>query len=211
VEHPRALQRYLEIVKQAGDAVYPGSPIIAASLLRAQDRLVAIEMHEEDAVALKAALATYRNRALHTECADGYTRLNALLPPPERRGLVLIDPPFESPDEFRDEARALAGALKRFATGSYLLWFPIKSAAEANAFCGEILATGVKKALRIDIHVGPAEARTDEKVRLSAAGLIVINPPYGFAEEMYESLAILAPLLSANARTEVRWLAGEHT
>ena len=210
-ELPPALQRYLEIVKQAGDAVYPGSPVIAASLLRPQDRLIAIEKHEEDAAALDASLATFHNRGLRSECADGYARLNALLPPAERRGVVLIDPPFESPDEFRNEARALAGALKRFATGIYLLWFPIKSAGEANAFCGEILATGVKKALRVDIDFGPTEAGGDAKERLIAAGLIVVNPPYGFPEEMQASLASIAPLLSDKARADVRWLAGEQS
>src|SRR5471032_2506823 len=75
---PAVLQHYLEIVKQAGVAIYPGSPIIAASLLRPQDRLVAIEKHEEDAAALKVALATFHNRALRRECADGYARLNGL-------------------------------------------------------------------------------------------------------------------------------------
>ena len=207
-ELPPALQHYVEIVKQIGDGVYAGSPIIAASLLRSQDRLVAIEKHEEDAAALKSALGWFRRRALHSECADGYARLNALLPPPERRGLVLIDPPFESPDEFRDEARALTGALRRFANGIYLLWFPIKSAGDANAFCGEILATGVKKALRIDIDVGTAEAGPGEKERLAAAGLIVVNPPFGLAEEMRASLVHVKPLLSPNACSDVRWLAG---
>jgi 23S rRNA (adenine2030-N6)-methyltransferase len=208
-ELPEALQQYLWVAKQTAEGCYPGSPVIAAFLMRPQDRLVAIEKHEEEAAALKSALRWFRRRTLHCECADSYARLDALLPPPERRGLVLIDPPFESPDEFRNEARALAGALKRFATGIYLLWFPIKSAGDANAFCGEILATGVKKALRIDIDVGSAEAGANAKERLAAAGLIVINPPYGFAEEMQASLAQVAPLLSANARWEVRWLVGE--
>jgi 23S rRNA (adenine2030-N6)-methyltransferase len=122
---------------------------------------------------------------------------------------MLIDPPFESLNEFRDEARALAGALKRFATGIYLLWFPIKSASEANAFCGEIQAAGAKKALRIDITVGAAEAGASERERLTAAGLIVVNPPYGFEQEMAASLARVAPLLSSSAGAELRWLAGE--
>jgi 23S rRNA (adenine2030-N6)-methyltransferase len=204
-----ALAHYLEIVRQAGEAVYPGSPVIAASLLRPQDRLVAIERHAEEAAALKSVLATFHNRALRSECADGYARLNALLPPAERRGVVLIDPPFESPDEFRNEARALTGALKRFANGIYLLWFPIKSAGEANAFCGEILAAGAKKAVRIDIDVGTDEASPDAKERLTTAGVIVVNPPFGFVREMRACLDRAAPLLSPGARTELRWLAGE--
>ena len=208
---PAALRHYLEVVKQAGAGFYPGSPLVTAYLLRPQDRLVAIEKLEEDAAALKMALAALHNRALRCECADGYVRLNALLPPAERRGVVLIDPPFESPDEFRDEARALAEALKRFANGIYLLWYPIKSAGEAGAFCGEILAAGAKRALRIDIDVGTDEDTNGAKERLTTAGLIVVNPPYGFAEEMRTSLTHVAPRLSGNARAELRWLAGEET
>ena len=202
---PEALHHYLAIVQGSSARFYPGSPLIATMLLRPQDRLVAIEKHAEESAALKSALATFRNKALRSECADGYARLNALLPPPERRGLVLIDPPFEAPKEFQAEARALGEAVKRFATGIYLLWFPIKSAGEANAFCGAVLATGIKKALRIDIEVDAA--KDADKERLSASGLIVVNPPFGFADEMRESLARIAPLLSA--RTEVRMLVGE--
>ena len=200
-----ALGEYLRLA--AGSEFYPGSPAIAAALLRPQDRLVAIEKHPEEATLLKAALVRFRNA--HAEQADGYKRLAALLPPPERRGIVLIDPPFESPEEFHDAARALGEALRRFATGIYLLWFPIKSVGEANTFCGEVLATGVKRALRIDIDIGASGKAIGNKERLTAAGLIVINPPFGFAEEMRATLARVAPLLSDNARAEVRVLVGE--
>ncbi len=176
-------------------------------MLRPQDRLVAIEKHPQDAAQLKAALARFRGA--RAEEADGYRRLAALLPPPERRGLVLIDPPFESPEEFAAEAEALRAGLKRFATGIYLLWFPIKSDAEAKAFAGEVLNAGAKKALRVDIDLGAPVRVPGEKDRLAAAGLIVVNPPFGFAEEMRGHLARIAPLLSDGARAEVRWLAGE--
>jgi 23S rRNA (adenine2030-N6)-methyltransferase len=209
---PEVLHRYLAIVEGASARFYPGSPLIATMLLRRQDRLVAIEKHADEAAALKSALATFKNKALKSECADGYARLGALLPPPERRGLVLIDPPFEDADEFGAAARAVGAALKRFATGIYLLWFPVKSAAEANAFGGEVLAAGAKKVLRIDLDVGVtgsvAGVATDAKERLTGSGLIVVNPPFGFADDMRETLARVAPLLSDTARFEVRWLAG---
>ena len=202
-----ALGEYLSLVRGADETSYPGSPLLAAWLLRPQDRLVAIEKHPQEAALLKAALV--RVQGAHAEEGDGYRRLSALLPPPERRGVVLIDPPFEAPEEFQAQARALGEALKRFATGIYVLWFPIKSAGEANAFCGAVLATGVKKALRIDIDIGAGAAVAGAKERLTGAGLIVVNPPYGFAEEMRASLAKIAPLLSATARTEVRMLVGD--
>jgi 23S rRNA (adenine2030-N6)-methyltransferase len=204
---PSSFEHYVEIVKAAGEGFYPGSPLIAAHLLRPQDRFVGIEMHRDEAAALAAALAPFANKAARSECADGYARLRSLLPPPERRGLVLIDPSFESPDEFEKAARALDEALKRFANGIYLLWYPVKSAGDARAFAGEVLAAGAKKALRIAIDIGKDDSGMKE--RLTAAGLIVINPPFGFAEEMQTCLAVAAPLLSRGARSEIRWVAGE--
>jgi 23S rRNA (adenine2030-N6)-methyltransferase len=200
-----ALGEYLRIA--GGGASYPGSPLIAAALLRPQDRLVAVEKHPEEAAALKAALSGVRNA--RAEEGDGYARLPALLPPPERRGVVLIDPPFEAEDEFAAEAEALRTGLRRWATGIFLLWFPIKSAAEANAFAGEILNAGVKKAARVDLDIGAEAPAMGTKTRLTATGLIVINPPHGFAEEMREALARITPLLSSKATSVVCVLAGE--
>jgi 23S rRNA (adenine2030-N6)-methyltransferase len=185
---PAALDLYFACVRAAGEGRYPGSPLIAAHLLRSQDRLTAIEKHAEDAAALAAALAPYRN-AKATQ-ADGYARLPALLPPPERRGLILIDPPYEADDEFARAAAAVAGGLKRFATGIYLVWFPVKSKSAADAFCGEVMAGVAGEALRIEIDTGTPPA--GDKQRLSAAGLLAINPPYGFAAEMRAALDALS-------------------
>jgi 23S rRNA (adenine2030-N6)-methyltransferase len=197
------LKAYLDVARGWGETRYPGSPLIVARLLRPQDRLVAIEKHPEEAAALKKALQPYpRARAVS---GNGYEQLAALLPPPERRGVVLIDPPYESETDFADAARAATLAVKRFATGLLLLWFPIKAKAEANAFCGEVIAAGVSKALRIDIAIDvPAR---DGKERLSSAGLLVVNPPYGFDGEMARALDTMAPQLGS--RGEVAWLVGE--
>lgn len=200
---PDALTAYLALVSGEGAGHYPGSPLLAARLLRPQDRLVAVEQHPEDVAALKAVLASFRNAKVVE--GDGYERLSALLPPKERRGLVLIDPPYEVADEFERAAAALAAAYRRFATGTYLLWFPIKSPAAADAFCGEALASGVAKALRVDVAVS-ASARVD-KERLTAAGLLVVNPPFGLDVEVRAAAEILASAL--NARLEVRRLAGD--
>jgi 23S rRNA (adenine2030-N6)-methyltransferase len=201
-EGPPSLRLYLDIVRNCGAGGYPGSPLIAAKLLRPEDRLVAIEKHPEDAKSLQAALHPFR-RARVVE-ADGYARLPSLLPPPERRGLVLIDPPYEAPDEFTLAARAVSDILRRFATGIALVWFPVKSAAAANAFSGEVLAAGPPKLLRLDIDVGI------DAGKMGAAGLLVVNPPFGFSDEMQAALAILAPLLGRQgpARTRLDWLAG---
>ncbi len=199
---PETLRSYLDLVRGLGAGRYPGSPLIAARLLRPQDRLVAIEKHPQEAQALGAALAPFRRARLAE--ADGYSRLPSLLPPPERRGLVLIDPPYEAPDEFAQVARAVADVHRRFATGIVLIWFPIKSPAAADAFCGEVLLAGPRKLLRLDIHVGAADDR------LAAAGLLVVNPPFGFADDMRAVLGVVAPLLGRDgaARARVAWLAG---
>ena len=193
---PEALSSYLSLVRES--VAYPGSPLIAAKLLRPQDRLTAIEKHPEEFAALRDVLAPYRNAV--AEHADGYARSVKLLPPPSRRGLVLIDPPFESPDEFSALAQAVREATRKFATGIYLIWYPIKSDAEAKAFAGEVLAGGIDKALIIEVKVPAPEGK------LGRAGLLVVNPPYGFDAAMREAGRLLAPLLGGEIT--IGWWAG---
>jgi 23S rRNA (adenine2030-N6)-methyltransferase len=208
-EMPEALAAYLALVRdggagasaQAGAAInniYPGSPLIAAKLLRPQDRLTAIEKHPEEFAALKEALAPIRNAA--AEQGDGYARAAKLLPPPSRRGLVLMDPPFESPEEFSDLAGAVRDTYRKFATGIFLIWYPIKSQADSDAFIGEVLAGGIAKAMVIDTKVSAPEGK------LSRAGLLVVNPPYGFEAQMREAARLVAPRLEGEITST--WVAG---
>jgi 23S rRNA (adenine2030-N6)-methyltransferase len=199
ISGPPLLDRYLGLVANTGEGSYPGSPLIAARMLRPQDRLVAVEKHPEEAALLKQVLAPWRKARV--EEADGYARLLSLLPPPERRGLVLIDPPFEAPDEFEMLGRTLHDALRRFANGIYLIWYPVKSDAAANAFIGEALAAGAAKALTIEIAIDAQDGK------LGRAGLLVLNPPFQFDAEMQAALAAVAPALQAKARLD--WRAGE--
>jgi 23S rRNA (adenine2030-N6)-methyltransferase len=195
---PEALSVYLSLAKEGGANAYPGSPLIAAKLLRPQDRLTAIEKHPEEFVALKEALASFRNAVAEQE--DGHARAIKLLPPPSRRGLVLLDPPFEAPDEFSALAQSVRGAVRKFATGIFLVWYPIKSEAAADAFTGEVLAGGMTKAMTVDAAISAPEGK------LGRAGLLVINPPYGFDAAMRATAAIIAPLLDATITNT--WLAG---
>lgn len=194
-EAPPLLAQYLALA--AGDH-YPGSPLIAAQLLRPQDRLVAIEKHPEEFAILKEVLAPFRNAA--AENADGYARLLKLLPPPSRRGLIVIDPPFEAADEFTVLAQTVIAAYRKFATGVYLIWYPVKSSGAANGFLGEVLASGVAKALTITIKVPAPEGKLDQ------AGLMVINPPFGLDQEMESLRPILTERMKASLA--VAWLAG---
>jgi 23S rRNA (adenine2030-N6)-methyltransferase len=198
---PEALAAYLALVKKTG--AYPGSPLIAAHMLRPQDRLTAIEKHPEEFAALKDALAPFRN--VMAERGDGYARAVKLLPPQARRGVTVIDPPFESPDEFAALARAVNDARAKFATGIFLIWYPIKSQSAVDGFLGEVLAGGVQKALTVEIAVPP------EGDKLSRAGLLVINPPFGFAAAMKAATVLLAPRLGRDgtpAHIALAWLVG---
>jgi 23S rRNA (adenine2030-N6)-methyltransferase len=194
---PEALATYLALGREKG-GFYPGSPLITAKLLRPQDRLTAIEKHPEEFATLQEILSPFRNAT--AEQGDGYRRTVKLLPPPSRRGLVLIDPPFESPDEFAALGRTVREAWRKFATGIYLVWYPIKSQAEADAFTGEVLAGGMEKVLEIEIAIAAPEGK------LARAGLLVINPPYGFEAVMHECANLIAPRL--RAQITMRWLAG---
>ena len=194
-----SLETYLKL---AGGKRYPGSPLIAAQLIRTQDRLVAIEKHPEEAAELKQVLHPFLKARV--EEGDGYRSLARLLPPPERRGLVLIDPPFEETNEFESAAEAVKQGLARFATGIFLVWYPIKSQADARAFCGEVMNAAPLSvmALTIEVAINAAEGK------LGRTGLLLLNPPYGFDTDMQEMLALIAPRLPGG-KAGLEWLKAE--
>jgi 23S rRNA (adenine2030-N6)-methyltransferase len=208
---PEPLAQYCEIVRSFGEDRYPGSPLIAAKMLRDQDRLVAIEKHPEEFAALSASLSgVKRSRVIE---GDYRAQLKSLLPPPERRGVVLIDPPYETENEFIEAARAVIQSWQRFATGIDLLWYPAKHRASVDAAAGELLTAGISSLLRLELDIGPSEAPTEpgRAPPMSATGLLVINPPYGFADQMSVILRTLTTLLGrgAGANASVTRLAGE--
>ena len=208
---PEPLPLYCEIARGFGDDRYPGSPLIASKLLRPQDRLVAIEKHPEEFAALAASLAgVKRARAVH---GDFRAHVRGLLPPPERRGVVLIDPPYEADDEFIEAARAIIESWRRFATGIYLFWYPAKHRASVESAAGELLNAGIKSLLKLELDTGapniaPGPGRAPP---MTATGLLVINPPFGFADQMTAVLRTLTALLgrAPNARSVVEQLAGK--
>jgi len=198
---PPALETYLELVRSSGADFYPGSPLIAAKLLRPSDRLVAIEKHPEEFAALKAALAPYaKARAVE---ADGYARLKALLPPPERRGLVLIDPPFEDPAEFSQLANGFAAAYRKWPTGIYMLWYPIKDRAGADGLARRLAELKAASVLRCEMMMAPPRAHA----ALAGSGLIVVNPPHTLEADLRIVLAAIAPVLSPAASVRLDRLA----
>ncbi|MBI4274330.1 MAG: 23S rRNA (adenine(2030)-N(6))-methyltransferase RlmJ [Rhizobiales bacterium] len=203
------LASYLDSVEafnEAGQlACYPGSPALARHWLRAQDRLIACELEPTAAAALARNLRG--DTRVKTLNIDGWTALSAYLPPKERRGVVLIDPPFEQPAESVRLAEGLAIAHRKWATGIYLAWYPIKDARENAAFARRIARLGIAKILRVELTIA-AEPATN---RLRGTGLLAINPPWTLAGELAGLLPALATILSPDGRGESRldWLAGE--
>lgn len=184
---------------------YPGSPLITRHMLRPQDRLMALELHPADAEALRGNFAgDIQTRVTHL---DGWAALGTHLPPKEKRGLVLVDPPFEEKGEFTRMAESLARAHKRWPGGIYAYWYPIKDVADVDAYARSLKATGIPKILRIELTIRAPSTPP----RLHGTGMIVVNPPYVLEEEMRTLLPYLAELLSHEGRGQFRidWIAAE--
>lgn len=157
---------------------YPGSPVLARRLLRRQDRLTAVELHPLDSQVLAHVFGGDRHAKV--VALDGWLALGSFLPPKEGRGLVVVDPAFEVQGEMERLGDGLARALKRWPTGVYLGWYPIKSLARVDAMHKSLLAAGATSLLAIDLWV----RRVTEDGPLPGAGLVVINPPWTLAAEM---------------------------
>ncbi len=159
-----------------GETVYPGSPAIIRELLRPADRAVFVEQHPED-----GALLTERFNEVHNAKVmrmDGWIALRGLIPPKERRGLVLIDPPYEEPGELARAASRLSDAVKRWPTGIVAFWYPIKDPREVESFVAEAAAATARDMLRLELLVDQPNG-----IRLAGCGLLVVNPPWHLAEE----------------------------
>ncbi len=192
------LRPYLEAVgphDAEGRALsYPGSPAIAQTLMRAQDRMALCEANPDEREALIAALG--RDGRLSIVGTDGYVALNAYLPPKERRGIVLIDPPFEAPDEASAVEHALERALLKWPTGTYIAWRPIREARVDSHFLNSIAALAKPNILRLELDVGYAPAGAHGQQPLARAGLLVVNPPHTLIEEAQTLMPWLAQTLA---------------
>jgi 23S rRNA (adenine2030-N6)-methyltransferase len=184
---------------------YPGSPILAAQHLREGDRIVFVEQQIAEAQALDQSM--HGRRGVAVVCGDGYAALKTYLPPRENRGLVLIDPPYESENEFAQAARALQFGLGRWPNGVFALWYPLKAGREAQRLHATLEDSGLRKLLALELSVRPPDA----PLGLNGSGMIIANPPWQFDAEMAAALSELHAALAPDGagQSSVRWLVGE--
>ncbi len=205
---PPAIQSYLDAVKALNESeelrYYPGSPRVARAHLRAQDRMVLTELHPSDYPLLEQEFHRDRQVSIYKE--DGFQRLIGSLPPQERRGLVLIDPPYELAKEYSDVVRAIAQSYKRWATGIYAIWYPVVNRDTIDDMLEGLESLGIHKILQIELGVSPD---THER-GMTASGMIVINPPWTLEGQMKEILPFLQQAIApVTGHFKVEWVVPE--
>jgi 23S rRNA (adenine2030-N6)-methyltransferase len=203
------LAPYLEAIAAANPdgrlRTYLGSPLIARHLMRAQDQLIACELEPHSAALLAKALRGDRHaKAIEL---DGWTALGAFVPPKERRGLVLVDPPFEQPADFNRLSGALAAAHRKWPTGVYLLWYPIKTREAPDALAKRLQRLGIARLLRCEIMRGPPR----DDAGLVGSGLIVVNPPFTLEQDLRVLLPAISQMLGPQVAHRLDWLAANRT
>lgn len=197
-----SIRKYLEFVyaENVDDelATYPGSPFILARLLRPQDRLKLFELHPKEIDILRHNIGELEQaKQIDVYAADSFSRLKGLLPPPSRRGLVLIDPSYEDKQDYRYLEAAMEEALQRFATGCYAIWYPILSRRESAALpdrMKKIAASHKRSWLHTELRVENAPGER----RLQASGMFIINPPWTLEKHLSEALPILTKALGVD-------------
>ncbi len=209
---PRALNPYFACLSDLNPGreqllFYPGSPLIAKAALRADDKMILVERHKDDVSVLARLFHT--DAHVRVEDADGWTALKARLPPVPRRGLILIDPPFEEPDEFNRLLQGLNDGYRRFATGVFVAWYPIKDEQAVGHFKAQLKQSGIEKILCLECRIAEPEAvKGVWGPGLHGTGLIIINPTWPFADQFGPTADWLTALLARGpgARAELTWL-----
>ena len=197
---PAIFEDYLECIRLQNEAslkYYPGSPAIAAQLLRDEDRLRLVEMHTSDLRHLEKNLRD--DRRAQVIDGDGFEQVKALLPPPSRRGLVLMDPPYEIKDDYRKVLQSVKDGLKRFATGTYLVWYPLLNANYSQRFAGQLKELSPDW-LSVQLQVTAMPAGHG----MYGSGMFVINPPFVLRDQLLEGLPWLVRLLAQGDGADYR-------
>lgn len=206
---PEELKTYLEAVSALsprGDLrFYPGSPLIAAHLLRDYDKLNISELHPSDFPLLRNEFS--RDNRARVVREDGYQQLKSQLPPLSRRGFVLIDPPYELKSDYQAVVKGIQEGHRRFATGTYAVWYPVVLRQQIKRMVKDFQATGIRKILQIELAVRP----DSDQRGMTASGMIVINPPWKLESQMKSVLPWLHKVLvpEGTGHTLVEWITPE--
>jgi 23S rRNA (adenine2030-N6)-methyltransferase len=206
---PRELAPYMDAVRAVNPhptlRYYPGSPLVAKQFMRSDDRTVLVELNKVDCDELKTVMAGERH--VSVQCVDAYQALKQYLPPPERRGLVLIDSSFDRSREFDRIVKALKDAHARWATGMYAIWYPIMEPGPMRDFAQDVQRSGIRKVLRAELVV----RERDESGIIPGCGMLVVNPPWRFDDEAKAIVQYLAKKLAVGGKgsAKVDWLVPE--
>lgn len=207
---PETVARYVAQIRKLNYGgkelrYYAGSPLIAAQMLRPQDRALLTELHPTDFPLLRNNFKEFKN--IMTKRDDGFQQLKATLPPKERRGLVLIDPPYELKEDYELVVKAVEEGYKRFATGIYAIWYPVVLRQQTKRIVKGLEATGIRKILQIELAVRP----DSDQRGMTASGMIVINPPWQLESQMKEILPYLVKVLvpEGTGSYSVKWITPE--
>jgi 23S rRNA (adenine2030-N6)-methyltransferase len=195
---PVSLAEYVALVKRFNPEgqlkLYPGSPLVALELLREQDRMRLFELHPTDNEILQQNFAGHGKHVLMQQ-ADGFGALKALLPPPTRRALVLIDPPYEDKQDYQHVLSALREGLKRFAGGIYAVWYPQLQRAEARQLPEQLKKLAVKSWLHVALSV---QAPSEDGFGMHGSGMFILNPPWTLHAELQQVMPYLVKVLGRN-------------
>lgn len=209
-EMPEEVERYIKLIKKlnyGGKSLryYAGSPLIASAMLRSQDRALLTELHPSDFPLLRNNFKEFENIATKRE--NGFQQLKATLPPKERRGFILIDPPYELKEDYELVVKAIEEGVKRFATGVYAIWYPVVLRQQTKRMIKGLEQTGIRKILQIEMAVRP----DSEQRGMTASGMIVINPPWTLEEQMKKILPYLTSTLvpEGTGSWTVKWITPE--
>ncbi|SFN41322.1 23S rRNA (adenine2030-N6)-methyltransferase [Izhakiella capsodis] len=206
---PELLKPYIGAVRAFNQGktlrFYPGSPLIARHLLRPDDKLHLTELHSSDFPLLRNEFQ--KEPRARVERADGYQQLKARLPPPSRRGLILIDPPYELKSDYQAVVSSIHEGYKRFATGVFALWYPVVMRQQIKKMCNEMQATGIRRILQIELAVRP----DSDQRGMTASGMLVVNPPWRLEHQMKTLLPWLHEKLvpTGIGHARVSWLVPE--
>lgn len=206
---PEELLPYMNIVRRMNDngrlRYYPGSPLLAKHLLREDDALMLSELHSTDFPLLRAEFS--RDHRTKVSKEDGYQQLKSKLPPASRRGFILMDPSYELKSDYEAVVKGVEEGYKRFATGTYAIWYPVVLRQHIKRMIKQLEATGIRKILQIELAVRP----DSDQRGMTASGMIVINPPWKLEQQMKKVLPWLHKTLvpEGTGHTLVEWVVPE--